>query len=534
MKIEQGPFQEISNLLPQFKEKVLAGRFYHCKRVFVIKTNDGYLAATLTIFERFKAALLQIFGKDYTLKGKKVTFVPNSKLEKLIPAAIPSAKAPKFPAPAAVMPLQPAGAPAAGPGNAPQPVQPAVAAAVVPKVANPAPQAPVVAAAVPANVPQPAQPVAPPPGIVPQAAQQAPVVAAAVPANVPQPAQPVAPSPGIVPQQPVQNLSKAEIERIVKRGFPLSQASVDKLEALVPQFDVYIKDRQYQEKTFNNKNADITLIGCADINKPKGLDANEIQIYLRLLVLKGRIAAFAPSRAGYRIFEKEDQIVLDSEYRKNRENIFTKDKLLEIDQHMSQVRFPLPPTHFSAAQMTRFQEVTKQIEQTQFVRIQCKDSKAGKACDLRIGQFGSNEVMDFLTKTNVIHAWNYFQTGNSLLVKFAPTDMVENPGAGLGLQAWRDAALIQREEDFQRNNRITIHANDAFRQFKQTEFDRLNKIVELLNKRVAYGQPSGLDRKMEDEKLLKWLQDQKHIVDYKANNAIAPFSIYVKEEDRNP
>ena len=87
MKIEKGPFQEISQLEP-YKQKVLAGRFYNCKRTFIVKADDAYLAVTFTIFERLKAAFLKIVGKNYfrdVFKAKKVIIIPNSEVAKLVP-----------------------------------------------------------------------------------------------------------------------------------------------------------------------------------------------------------------------------------------------------------------------------------------------------------------------------------------------------------------------------------------------------------------------------------------------------------------
>ncbi|MCE5316399.1 MAG: hypothetical protein LLG04_03425 [Parachlamydia sp.] len=544
MKIEQGPFQAISQLEPQYKEKALAGRFYHTKRTFVVKTPDAYLAVTFTIFERLKAAFLKIIGKDYfsdVLKAKSVAFVTNNELAKLVPIAQA--------APVAIPKALPAGVPAQAPVALPAPAAvPAAAAAPAVNLvmmqqplqigAGTLPQAPAAVTAAPtvnpgivqqplqpaagalAQVPAPAAP-RPRPQLQPAGAPAQPFTAPpAVPGNVPQPLQAVVPQTG-------QNL---DMERIVKRGLPFARAPLANLEALIPKFDDYMKDRQYQETTFNNKNCNVTLIGSGDFNKPNSLNINDFQVFLRLLVCKGRIAAFAPSRAGYRLFEKENQIVQDEYYKP--EEVVTRAKLQEIDQHMNQVRFPQPPSNFSQAQMKRFHDISNLIEETQRQRIIYKESKAGEAWELKIQLLDSKEVMDFLVKANVMYAWNYFQPGNSLIVKFAQTDVVNNPGSALGYQAWRDATLIQQEEDFQRTHRIEIPAN-ALNNFKSSEQERLKKIVDLLNKRPAFGQPAALDRQWVDDKLLTWLRDKKLIVGFEASNAIAPFRIYVTEEDKN-
>lgn len=500
MQIRQRPFHGIQNLLPQHKEKALAGRFFHYTRVFVVKSENAYLAVTLTIFERFKAAFLHILGKDYSLNGKKVAFVSNSQLKKLIlvPVKLPQ----HVPLAASVQAVMK--------GNAQQPIQ---QGAGVQKVS-------------PATAHQPVQKAAML-GIGQQPASQAKAEPAGTSGDMQQQVQGPAQQP-LAPQNG-QRLDPAEEERIIRRGFPYSRTSMAQLEALIPQFEAYMRDRQYQADQFGNGNPDLTRVDCKDLNRPAGLDINTLEIFLRLMVMRGRIAAFVRGRAAFNLFENERQIIWDAENYK-RDNVFTRAKLQEIDQHMMQLRFPELST-FSNKQKTRYEEIVDKLKEVQYHRV--KDCTMGEACDLKITQMGSHEVMDFLVKANVISAWNYFQRTNNLLLKFAPTDVLKNPGSGVHFPVWRDATVILREEEFKRRHRIEIPASADLSKFKQPEVDRLKKIVELLNKRVDYGQPSKeLHRTWADKNLLQWLKDQQFIYDFCAPNAIAPFLIYVTEEDR--
>lgn len=110
MKIKQGPVWNLSDLNSPYKHQAIEGRFYHCKRVFIVHTDKGYFAVAFNLFERITAVFAKIVGKNNfkdKLGAKHITILSSADIKKVPPAIKAPILAPAPESPSTPSSLQP-------------------------------------------------------------------------------------------------------------------------------------------------------------------------------------------------------------------------------------------------------------------------------------------------------------------------------------------------------------------------------------------------------------------------------------------
>ncbi len=323
-------------------------------------------------------------------------------------------------------------------------------------------------------------------------------------------------------------IDEKKLIQTMYHGFNTQSHTIDEFSNLASKLEVFSQDRTIQEKEYGNNDPNHIYIDFNDFGKSNNLYGNDLQILSRYMVLNEKIAGYKQARVGYCLYLTKESIPTNPDH-----PVFTKEKLMEIDDYMSKLQWPSASSEFAQTEREIFDKAIKSLTSQHYCRVVNNSHDAFTMYELdRININSSGEkVLDYLVEKGTIDSWNASQRTYQACIKIKNADDVKDNSTMLRWEKWRDITVIKAEKEFKKNNHIEVPQADLLKSsLSSGEEQALQDLVKELNKRRGPGKHtwySGFP------KVVDFLKARGSIYDYQRVNWSNTFDLYVKPEDNS-
>lgn len=289
---------------------------------------------------------------------------------------------------------------------------------------------------------------------------------------------------------------------------------------LISSFDEFCLNKDIQA----NKDPNVIFITVGQCNIKNNEELND---FVRYLVLKDKIYGFSIARCGYRLDLKTPGKKLD-------ETLFTKEHLIKINDYMQKLKllkkddFPLNIQEF-------IDKILNRIEEIHYERIANDFPNKVVEVDGYVAEdWEKIQALDTLIKNSCISSWNLISRGDKIVVKIKETDKQHDDPMTYKWKIWRNLETVQQEEAFNKANQINISKEDEnklWNELSDSNYKALEKLIKKLNQRTKKGPIEWLAGDFSSSsKILEPLKQLGYIYDYEIS--LNQYKISVKMTDK--
>lgn len=275
--------------------------------------------------------------------------------------------------------------------------------------------------------------------------------------------------------------------------------------------------------------ADTLTIG-KNISKTHSLHHESREAFARYMVMVGLAKAYVDLGSNRFLLLLKNEEIPQKMIPKS--PLYTQKTLIEINHKLKSVKYPAMPANFDKDEKAAYDSLIVLLNKAYYNRYMMADKNLIEIPFAHSD--AATKVLDFFVSEQTINSWNGYTTGwvtktEYIAITIDADDVV--PTKNYLMPEWRSLSVIATEEDFKKNNKITIDTSSApFTALVDADKLAVEEAVKKLNDRK---EPGVYVSQSKSDTALKFLKEQGLIHSY-TSPWFGGYSVYVKAEDMQP